>query len=176
MSLGGDLGGDVIVIGVGNGFRRDDGVGLAVAAAVASQAPPGVRVIGDVGDPCRVLDAWAGARLAVIVDAAVASPAVPGRIHRCTVDQLHPVTTTSSHGVDLATVFALGEVLDRLPDAVVLIAIEVADTAQGVGLSAAVAAALPKAVAAVLAELGDGPSTTSSASGDDSKIRSDSSR
>ena len=168
--------GDLVVIGVGNGFRRDDGIGLAVATAVAAQARSGVRVLCDGGDPCRVLDAWTGARLAVIVDAAVASPSVPGRIHRCTVDQLHPVTTTSSHGVDLATVVALGEVLDRLPDAVVLIAIEVADTSQGVGLSPAVAAALPRAVAAVLAELGDGQATTSSASGADSKIRSDCSR
>ena len=47
----------VCVIGVGNPYRRDDAAGLAVARAVATAAPPGVRVRGHDGDrePARSL-------------------------------------------------------------------------------------------------------------------------
>jgi hydrogenase maturation protease len=38
----------------------------------------------------------------------------------------------SSHGVDIATVLALGEALDRMPADVVLFAIEVTETGYGV--------------------------------------------
>ncbi|MBJ7338151.1 MAG: hydrogenase maturation protease [Mycolicibacterium sp.] len=138
---------------MGNHYRRDDGVGLAVAAVLAAEAGPGVRIVTDVGDPCRVLDAWDGAPLAVVVDAAIVAPSVPGRIHRCTVDRLRSTPTTSSHGMDLATVLALGEVLDRVPGTLVLFAIEVADIRDGVGLSPEVAAVVPQVATAVLEEV-----------------------
>jgi len=147
---------DVVVIGIGNSYRRDDGVGPAVAVAVDARAMPGVRVIRDAGDPCGILDAWADARLAVVVDAAVATPSVPGRIHRCTIDQLQGASAVSSHGVGIATVLALGEALDRMPADVVLFAIEVTETGYGVGLSPRVAAAIPHAVAAVMSEVSRG--------------------
>ncbi len=147
------MSGDIVVIGIGNSYRRDDGVGPAVAAVVDAQAVPGVRVVSNAGDPCAIIDAWAGARLAVVVDATVATPPVPGRIHRCTINQLHGAVAVSSHGVDIATVFGLGEALDRIPADVVLFAIEVVETGYGVGLSPRVAAAIPHAVAAVKSEI-----------------------
>ena len=150
------MNGDVVVIGIGSSYRRDDGVGPAVAAAVDARAVPGVRVLSDAGDPCGILDAWADARLAVVVDAAVATPSVPGRIHRCTINQLQGASAVSSHGVDIATVLALGEALDRMPADVVLFAIEVTETGYGVGLSPRVAAAIPHAVAAVMSEVSRG--------------------
>ena len=144
---------DIVVIGIGNSYRRDDGVGPAVAAAVDARAMPGVRVLSDAGDPCGILDAWTDARLAVVVDAAVATPSVPGRIHRCTIDQLHGSSAVSSHGMDIATMLALGEALDRMPADMVLFAIEVTETGYGVGLCSRVAAAIPHAVAAVMSEI-----------------------
>lgn len=146
----------VAVIGIGNGLRRDDGVGPAVAAAVDARAIPGVRVVADALEPTQLLDAWADIRLAIVVDAATASPPVPGRIHRCVRDQLLSAPTVSSHGVDLPTVIALGEALGRVPDEVVLFAVEVADTGYGEGLTPAVAAAVPGVVDAVITEIGRG--------------------
>lgn len=148
------MSGDVVVIGIGNSYRRDDGVGPAVAEAVEARAVPGVRVLSDAGDPCGILDAWADARLAVVVDATVATPSVPGRIHRCAVDRLQgAASAVSSHGMDIATVLALGEALGRRPADVVLFAIEVSETGYEVGLSPRVAAAVPHAVAAVMSEI-----------------------
>jgi hydrogenase maturation protease len=150
------MSGDVVVIGIGNRYRRDDGVGPAIATAVYTRAVPGVRILNDVGDPCCILDAWADARLAVVVDAAVATPSVPGRIHRCTINQLQGASAVSSHGVHIATVLALGQAVDRMPADMVLFAIEVSETGYGVGLSPRVAAAIPHAVGAVMSEISSG--------------------
>jgi hydrogenase maturation protease len=146
----------VTVIGVGNSFRRDDGVGPAVAAAVDARAIPGVRVVTDVVEPTGLLDAWADVDLAIVVDAATSAPSAPGRIHRCTKDQFVAAPTVSSHGVDLATVIALGEALDRMPGRLVLFAVEVADTGYGAGLTPKVEAAVGRAAAAVMGEIGRG--------------------
>ena len=42
-----------VVIRIGNSFRRDDGVGLAVADEVAKRGVPGVRVVTASGEPRR---------------------------------------------------------------------------------------------------------------------------
>ena len=72
----------VVVIGVGNEFRRDDGAGPAVVARLRDLAPPGVRLVITDGEPTRLIDAWAGAALAVVVDAVRARDQIrdrPGR-------------------------------------------------------------------------------------------------
>jgi hydrogenase maturation protease len=73
----------VVVIGLGNDYRRDDGVGPIIAAAVNDKALPGVRVVTGVADPMSLVEAWSPAALAVLVDAAITSASTPGRIHRC---------------------------------------------------------------------------------------------
>lgn len=155
---------DVVVIGLGNAYRRDDGVGPAVAAAVGAHAPE-VRTLVDVGDPCEILDAWAGARLAVVIDAAVATPPAPGRVHRLTEGHLPAPATVSSHAVELATVLELGRALDRVPDDLVVFAVEVAETGPGVGFSACVRAAVPEVIHAVLTEIGHQGSKVSNRQG-----------
>jgi hydrogenase maturation protease len=142
-----------VVIGIGNSFRRDDGVGPAVAAAVGRAAAPDVHVTTDPGDPTAILDAWAGAHLAVIIDAAVLTPSTPGRIHRYAMSQLPTARTVSSHGVNIVMVLALGEALGQLPEEAVLFAVEVSDTDFGVGLSPKVAEAVPRVVDAVMTEI-----------------------
>ncbi len=143
----------VAVIGFGNSFRRDDGVGPVVAAAVAARNIAGVRVLTDAADPTVVLDAWTGVRLAVLIDAVVCARPQSGRIHRCTMDQLEGSPAVSSHGVDVATLLALGQALDRTPDDVVVFAVEADDTGYGPGLTPGVAAAVPLVVDAVVAEI-----------------------
>ena len=73
-----------VVIGIGNNFRRDDGVGLAVAEEVAKRGMPGVRVVTAIAEPSAILDAWSNTRLAVVVDAAMGEGLSPGRIRRWT--------------------------------------------------------------------------------------------
>ena len=150
-----------VVIGIGNCYRRDDGLGPAVAAEIERRHLPGVRVVMSDGDPAG-LDAWAGAcGWAIIVDAARGEPALspPGRVHRAAPGELDRASLASSHGLGLPEALGLGRALGRCPGQVVIFTVGAADLRPGTGLSAAVAAVVPGVVAAVVAELlqGQGP-------------------
>lgn len=152
---------NTVVIGIGNSYRRDDGVGLNVAAAIGERALPEVRVLTGIEDPMSLLEAWSGAELAVLVDAAVVSGPVcapgsssrPGRVHRCSMSEVVSTRGLSSHHLDVAEALALGQALDRVPDRLVVFTVETADVSQGAGLTPAVAAAVPEVVEAAVTEI-----------------------
>ncbi|HPX36184.1 MAG TPA: hydrogenase maturation protease [Mycobacterium sp.] len=137
-----------VVVGVGNPYRRDDGIGPAVADAVADRNLPGVRVLSCAGEMTQILDAWAGAGIAVVIDAAAGG--TPGRVRRCGLDEFVDATPFSSHELSLHKTFELARALDRAPAEVVVVTVDVADTGHGQGLSPPVAAALAEAVDVVL--------------------------
>ena len=62
---------EIVVVGLGNSYRSDDGVGIAAAVALNGLALPGVRVLIGIAEPISLLEAWSGAKLAVVIDAAV---------------------------------------------------------------------------------------------------------
>lgn len=141
-----------MVIGVGNSYRRDDGFGPAVAAALA--APPDVAVVSCPAEPTAILDAWDGRRLAVVVDAAVGEQ--PGRIRTGSVhDYCGGGKPFSSHDLSLAQTYELGRALGRSPDELIVVTVAIDDAGHGVGLSPAVAAALPEAVRIVQRLVGE---------------------
>ena len=146
--------GGIVIIGIGNDLRRDDGVGIAAAAALELLAIPNVVVKTGVADPMSLLEAWTGASLVVIIDAAIADPSTPGRIRRC---ELHDVAAHTgglhSHSIDIGHTHALGQALGRVPGELVMFSIEVAGTDHGIGLSPQVAGAVPKVVESVRAEI-----------------------
>lgn len=144
---------EIVIIGIGNTYRRDDGVGLAVADAIERRGVPGVRVVTDIADPLGLVDAWTGAALAVIVDAVVLSPSVPGRVHRCGADEIGVEPKVSSHAVNVGQALRLGRQLGRVPDNVAIFGVEVLHTDHGVGMSEEVSAAVADVVSLVLTEI-----------------------
>ena len=143
-----------VVIGVGNEFRRDDGAGPAVVARLRGLTPPGARLVVTDGEPARLVEAWTGAALAVVVDAVRADPPQPGRVHRLVLDRPRPTSqAASSHGLGLDDAVALAVALDRMPGRLIVHAIEAADLGQGPGLTPPVAAAVAAVADAVLADL-----------------------
>jgi sulfhydrogenase subunit alpha len=145
-------GGRVVVIGVGNEFRRDDGAGPAVVGRLRDLVPPGVELVVTDGEPTRLVEAWTGAALAVVVDAVRAQPARPGRVHRFVVDRPGDGSArpASSHGLGLDDAISLAVALDRMPGRLVVHAIEASDLAHGTGLTPAVAAAVGPVASAIL--------------------------
>ena len=145
----------MVVIGVGNEYRRDDGAGLAVVARLRDRVPPGVDLLLTDGEPARLIEAWTGAALAVVVDAVRADPPRPGRVHRFVLDR--PLAgasrTASSHGFGLDDAIQLALALDRMPGRLIVHAIEAADLTQGTGLTPAVATAVDEVASAVLSDL-----------------------
>ncbi|MDH6447629.1 MULTISPECIES: hydrogenase maturation protease [unclassified Streptomyces] len=150
----------IAVVGVGNEFRRDDGVGWAVVARLRERAtrrswPPDVVLATCDGDPARLIGLWEGVELAVVVDAAHAHPGTPGRVHRLELREagLSGATTTSSHGLGLGEAVELARVLGLLPRELVVYAVEGADSDFGTGLSPAVAAAVEPLAEAVESDI-----------------------
>jgi hydrogenase maturation protease len=144
---------DLIVIGIGNEFRRDDGVGLTIAQRIAERNLPGVRVVSGISEPAALLEAWSGAARAVVVDAVTGANSDPGRIRRWTGPGLESSAVISSHEFGLAQTYALGQALARMPDELVVFTVDVVDTNHGIGLTPAVAAAVPSLVDALIDEL-----------------------
>lgn len=148
----------VTVIGIGNDFRRDDGVGLVVAQAIRQLHLAGARVVTTNGEACTLIDTWSGSELAIFVDSDLSTHAVdssrqPGRIRRLTnLSNEHCGHFTSSHGLGIIEALALGAALDRKPRRVAIYTVEAQDIGFGIGLSPPVAASVSEVVSAIIEE------------------------
>jgi hydrogenase maturation protease len=146
-----------IVIGVGNPYRRDDGIGPAVIERLRRRHLPGVNLAECDGEPTRLLDLWADAEVAIVVDAIRTASPRPGTIHRRSLR--HPSTPrmrgAGTHAVDLGDAVALAAALDLLPRTLLLYAVEAGNTSPGEGLTPPVQAVLDQLVDELVAELTD---------------------
>src|SRR5690606_39792128 len=65
--------GRTVVIGLGNDWRGDDRAGLETVRVLREELPaggaPGVAIVEGGGDLTELIDVWAGADLAVVIDA-----------------------------------------------------------------------------------------------------------
>lgn len=132
-------------------------MGHAVAA-VLREADPDVRVVEVAGDAGALLDCWSGEAAVVVVDAMRAAEPV-GTVRVLDASAADPASAgaaTSSHGLGVAEAVALGRVLGRLPDRLVVVGVVGERFDLGHGLSPAVAAAVPSAVETVQAVLAAG--------------------
>jgi hydrogenase maturation protease len=135
---------------------RDDGIGARVLDDLDRRyaLPSTVRLISSGAPMARLLAEVDGIEHLIVVDA-VRSGRAPGTIHRLKPDQLEVTGhgACSSHGVGLADFFALLTTLGRCPE-IRIIGVEAGELDKvGSELSPPVAAALPRAVDAVMEEL-----------------------
>ncbi|AXE24267.1 peptidase M52 [Streptomyces globosus] len=152
------------VIGLGNGFRRDDGVGPVVVGLLrersAQRRLPADTVLAECdGDPGRLIELWDNTALAIVVDACFPPSAQPGRTHRWDAAAdggLRPAAAGrhSTHGLGLADALRLGAVLGRSPGRLIVYAVEGADRSMGVGITPAVARAVPRLIRRIAADIG----------------------
>jgi hydrogenase maturation protease len=146
----------VVVIGVGNALRGDDGAGLEVVRSLASRARAlAIEVLEQEGEALGLLEQWDGAVAAVLVDA-IHSDAQPGTIHRVDASA-EPVpdglqSSSSTHAVGVGEAVELARTLGRLPAATILYGIEGARFDTGSPVSAEVRAAIPTLAETVLAQ------------------------
>jgi len=154
----------VLVIGLGNPLRGDDGVGPRVVRELDRRGlPEGVTAL-DVGtgglDLLRVLE---GRKHVVLVDAADVGRE-PGQFVRFRPDQARLVFAgdrLSLHHAGLGEVLALADALGRALPEMVIFGVQPAEVAWGEGLSPAVEATLPILIDAVLEEINSKQRATS---------------
>ena len=145
----------VLVLGVGNASRGDDGVGLVVAQHLQEAPLDGVTIVLTAGEGTGLLALWQDTDAVVLVDA-VWTGARPGTLHRFeVVSQPLPAmfSRVSTHAFGVAEAIELARALRQLPPVLVVYGVEGAIFETSVGLSAVVAAVVPQAIAQVRQEL-----------------------
>jgi hydrogenase maturation protease len=117
---------NVLVIGLGNEFRGDDAVGVAVARRLRKQLPKEIAVIEHGGDGASLIEIWSGAVCVYLIDA-VKSGAKAGTIHRLNAGS-EPIPTSfshySTHGFSLAEAVEVARGLGQLPPHLFIYGIE----------------------------------------------------
>ena len=134
----------VCILGVGNEFRCDDGLGLRVVEVLRSWSlPSGVEVAAAPQDPVRLLDLMASYDAAVFVDAAEMGEEQGAiRVLRDTAQWQEVTLPATVHGLGLQHVVALAALQGTGPRDVRLVAVQARRVDVGNELSPAVAARL----------------------------------
>jgi len=136
--------GPPVVIGIGNEYRRDDGFGPLVVAALR-RSDPALHLRTCDGEPTRLIDLGTGAGLAVVIDVARADGARAGEWFELVLpgdERLPGDLAVSSHGIGLGTTVELARALDRLPRRLVVLAAVGREFGFGTGLCDPLAAAV----------------------------------
>jgi hydrogenase maturation protease len=132
------------VIGIGNDYRHDDGVGLEVARLVRESGLAGAKVVVGVSDEYALLTAWQDCEIVFVVDCTRAG-AVPGTIRRFEARN-EPIPTgvfdsVSTHSLHLTKAVELSRTLGNLPRELTIFGVEGVDFSHGRGLTAEVRSA-----------------------------------
>jgi hydrogenase maturation protease len=145
----------VLVIGVGNPYRRDDAAGLIAARRLGEAAAGLVSVWEESVEGAALLEAWEGADTVILLDA-VSSGAPAGTIRR--IEAHHEavpadVFLSSTHAFNVAEAIELARVLHRLPRRLIVFGVEGARFEAGRGLSPVVERAIEQLVARALEDI-----------------------
>lgn len=118
-----------LVIGLGNRWRGDDGIGAQVIEQLRARHLDGVDLRDCPGDNMDLINSWQDRDCAYVIDACVDATLADGEVitieqasaNHATLSRLrHP---TSSHVLDLQQALALSEALDKAPRKLTVFAI-----------------------------------------------------
>lgn len=117
-----------IVLGLGNPILSDDAVGIRVAEGL-KQKSSAQDVVETSEAGVALLDYVVGYDKLIIIDSIMTKKGKPGELYKLGLEDLKPaMSLSSSHGVDIATAFALGERLGfSMPRDVAIYAVEISD-------------------------------------------------
>ena len=142
-----------LIIGVGNPILSDDAAGIRVGQYL-KQRFPDLEVIETSEYGIGMLDYVTGYDRLVIIDSIKTGGQV-GEVYKLELADLNPASYyPTSHGVDIATAFKLGQKLGyKIPGHICIYAIEVADnTSFSESCTAAIEASLPSIAEQIIKE------------------------
>ena len=152
---------DILILGLGQSLRGDDGAGLEVVRLWQETFPETAKKVNVVLAELPglgLLDLLDGMEAAILVDA-VHGSAAAGTIHHIRPEKLDSFTpgSASAHGWGVAETLELGRSLypELANYRISLIGIEAGTLGMGAGLSPQVQAALPEAVKLIEKEVQD---------------------
>jgi hydrogenase maturation protease len=145
-----------LVIGIGNEFRGDDGVGLFVARQLQKITDLGAAVLETSGEGTELMRLWSGAKFVIAIDA-VHSGAEPGRIFRFALPEddipraIFP--RHSTHAFGILEAIELAKTLSSLPSRIIVYGIEGKSYETGAAISDEVIRAASELIAKVAGEI-----------------------
>lgn len=146
----------LLIVGIGNELRGDDGLGRLVARELAKNVAPNITIMEQSGEGTALMRLWENWPNVLLIDA-LKSGSPPGTIHR-----LDPIREplprwfglSSSHSFGIAEAIALSRHLNKLPRTLRIIGIEAETFAAGVGLSISVVRSIPSLLNLARREMG----------------------
>jgi hydrogenase maturation protease len=142
------------IIGLGNGMRRDDAVGLLAARRLRQEIGDRAEVIEAEMAGVDLIEMMKGTRVVILIDAA-RSGQPPGTVHRLDASAgpiAGRIFPRSSHAIGTVDALELARTIGVLPTTVIIYGIEAADTEAGQTLSTPVAKALDQVVDRIVRE------------------------
>ena len=134
------------VLGLGNDLLADDAFGVEMARELARRLPPDIETRWSVASGIALLDEMLEADALIVIDTIATGQVPAGTVHRFAEEQVEVTgQAASGHYMGLFETLRLGRQLQfRVPERVVIVAVEAEDTTTvGGGMSAAVRAAKP---------------------------------
>lgn len=143
----------LLVVGLGDLLRADDGLGPTAVARLCGrwQAPAGARVVDAGTRSLTLLPLLGGAEAVILVDAVAAPGLPPGAVVRLDGDDVPSATRgqLSVHQEGVAEVLGALHLLDRLPQRLVLLGVVPESVEAGFGCTATVEASLEDLLARI---------------------------
>lgn len=141
----------VLVLCLGNCYRKDDGVGWVIADRLLEKDLPGVVIRTMLGEGASLMESWEGFDQVILVDA-VTSGARPGSILLLNVNEEavpQSLFRYSTHLFGIGEAFEMARILGRLPMAIYFVGVEGREFSLGEGLSEPVEACIAEVVGQV---------------------------
>lgn len=146
---------EILLIGIGNEWRCDDGIGLDVARHVQSLSISGVQVVLENRDGISLDEVWRGWSKVIVVDA-MCSGADPGTVLRIDANSTHlkpGAFPQSVHAFGLSEAVELSRIMEELPACLVIYGIEGREFKHGTDYSSEVRLAGETTTARILDEI-----------------------
>jgi hydrogenase maturation protease len=146
----------ILVVGIGNPYRCDDGVGPWIAAHLRNMLPEKVDVLANIKDGLSLMNLWEKYDCVYLLDA-VSSGRTPGQVYRfdALTDPLPEnfFTNYSTHSINIPEIIALAKNLDTLPEELIIYGVEGKNFSIGEGLSDEVRKAIFPVVDIIIKDL-----------------------
>lgn len=144
----------IVVVGIGNPFRGDDGAGWAVIDALKGRVNAKITLNKIRGDISEVLDYFENDSIVYLIDACKkeAPAGTWQRIDALSDPLLLERAQTSTHGLSISQAISLGKALNQLPIKLIIYAINGDHYSIGNDLSPPVAKAIETVVQSLLKE------------------------
>jgi hydrogenase maturation protease len=159
------------VIGVGNAFRRDDGLGPRVVERLRARAPSNCRLCVSGGEGTELMALWESATHVILIDVVRAGGWTRGEAHGSLTGEAGTIVRIdatrervpgdvfhySSHAFSVAEAIELARTLGELPERVTIYGAVGLSFEAGTGLSPAVEKQVDVIVDAITRELSSDP-------------------